>query len=292
MRSIQKLLFILMACIAYITVPASVLAQADGGYGLSPAIQNRILGVETDHTRMVRSRAPRFRLVRDLETFPAITGKTVDVPIKLMESEQAAVNRPNSPPVIATVHDRRTGKPLDSCEAPCVLTSPMVPPGMLTLYRYGTKPLNVGAEVYAFNGDADEVFLGFNEVDHQIERDRCAKEFAVLRVGEVTRDAEACVRVPPRMPEEAQRSGHCIVNSNISKNGDPIDVRADECSEQVFCEPTTEAVRRWIYYPRLAYGETAVRTGVVSTIRFRLTNFRGQLIPNDSDEMQPCVGSA
>ncbi|MGJ8561905.1 MAG: energy transducer TonB [Litorimonas sp.] len=272
--------------------PGMALGQVDSGYALSARIQNQILGVEVDFERMTRARAPEFILQRSVETLPLLSGKTIDVPIKLRESEQVKVSRPSSPPVIATVHDRRTGRPLDSCEAPCILKSPMIPPGMLTLYRYGTKPLSIGAEIYAFDPDPPSIFLGFNEVDHQLERDRCAMEFKVLRLGEVTRDAEACVRVPPRMPDEAQRSGYCRVTFNISQTGDPIDVRADECSEQIFCEPTTEAVRRWIYYPRLEYGEVAERMGVKSSISFRLTGIGGRVIPQGEGEMQPCVGSA
>jgi len=291
MRSIENAIFILTICIACILIPASVLAQANGDYGLSPAIQNRILGVETDYTRMVRERAPQFRLVRTVESLPEIKGKTVLVPIKLTETEQAAVNRPNSPPVIATLHDRRTGRPLDNCAAPCVLTSPLKPLGRITMYRYGSKPLSKRAKTYAFRDKPRAILLGFNEVDHQIERERCGKEFSVLTVGESTRDAEPCVRVKPLIPAEARRSGHCIVKFNILENGDPIDVRADECSLQVFCEPTTEAVRRWIYYPRIAYGKTAVRTGLESKINFRLLNSRGQFIPERDDDMQPCVGS-
>jgi hypothetical protein len=268
------------------------LGQVDSGYPLSASIQNQILGVEVDFERMVRTRAQDFNLQRSVETLPVLTGRTIEVPIKLLESEQVKVSRPSSPPVIATLHDRRTGQPLDVCEAPCVLKSPMIPPGMLTLYRYGTKPLSMGAEIYAFDPDPPPIFLGFNEVDHQVERDRCAMEFKVLRIGEETRDAEACVRVPPRMPDEAQRSGYCRVIFNISQTGDPIDVRADECSEQIFCEPTTEAVRRWIYYPILEYGETAERMSVVSSINFRLTGIGGKVIPQGEGEMQPSVGSA
>lgn len=272
-------------------LPNLALGQVDSGYPLSARIQNRILGVEVDFERMVRTRAPEFTLQRSVESLPAITEKTVDVPIRLLGSEQIKVNRPNSPPVIATLHDRRTGRTLDSCKAPCVLKSPLIPPGMLILYRYGTKPLSISAEIYAFDNKPPPIFLGFNEVDHQIERERCTTEFKVLRIGVVTRDTEACVRVPPRMPDEAQRSGYCRVNFNISRAGDPIDVRADECTEQIFCEPTIEAVRRWIYYPRLQYGETAERMGVVTSISFALTGIGGRKIPGSEDEMQPCVGS-
>jgi hypothetical protein len=240
---------------------------------------------------MVRQKAPLFRLVRDIETLPPIQCGAVDVPITLGERGLEAINRPNSPPLIAALHDRRTGQPLDNCVAPCVLKSPMIPPGMVMLYRYGSEPMSVGAETYAFTDVVDPIFIGFNEVDHQVERERCAKAFVLIREGEPTRDAEACVRIPPNMPDMATASGHCIVVFNISARGEPTDVRTDECTDQVFCEPTTKATRRWIYHLKLQYGEAVERRRVQSTMRFRLTNFRGQVIPEPSEEMLPCVGS-
>lgn len=287
----MRILFVLVMCLlSGINAPA--LAQADGGYGLSPFIQNRILGEEQDYTQIIRTRAPQFRLVREVETFSSIEGSRVDVPVTLQDSELIKLKRENSPPIVATLHDRRTGRPLDNCLAPCVLQSPMVPPGMLTLYRYGSEPINFGAETLAFVPNPVPISIGFNEIDHQIERERCAQEFAVIRMKETARDAEACVRLPPHMPNLATHSGHCRVVFNISRRGDPTDVRADECTEQIFCEPTTKSVRRWIYYPKLEYGETAERLGVVSTMRFVLTNFRGDHIPEPDGDMEPCVGSA
>lgn len=268
-----------------------VFAQVDGGYGLSPYIQNRVLGVESDFERMARTKATKFRLMRDVVDFAPIKGSTIDVPIKISEHDLRQTNRPNSPQIIATLHDRRTGEPLANCQAPCTLKSPVVPPGMLTLYRYGSMPIHRGAEAYAFFDNAKDITTGFNEVDHQLERKRCAIEFKVIRATEKTRDAEPCVRVAPTMPSEARQSGYCKVIFNIAETGDPIDARVKECTEQVFCEPSLHAVQRWIYYPKLKFGMTEVRYDVKSKLSFQLTNRRGAVLPTPDGEMQPCVGS-
>jgi len=269
---------------------SDALAQADGGYDLSPRIQNRIIGVERDYELSIRAMAPEFRMVRSVEKFSSLEGRTVDVPIKLSDHAIIQISRANSPQVVATLHDRRTGAPLDSCRAPCSLSSPLVPPGVVILYRYGSKPMDVPVESIIFSGDIRPLWLNFNEVDHQVDRERCAKEFEGLRKTEANRDAAPCLRYPPTMPQMATRSGHCDVSLNVSKNGEAIDVVARECTDPVFCEPTVEAVRRWIYYPKLEYGEVVERSDVSSKMTFRLTDPNGKIIPEPEGDMQPCIG--
>lgn len=286
----MRYLFLLISVFSLLfVVPAH--SQPVENYGLSVSIQQRIIAEEGDYVRMVRQQAPEFRLVRSAEVSPPIAVRTMDVPIVLRAQGLETINRQNSPPLIATLHDRRTGRPLDNCIAPCVLKSPRIPPGMVTLYRYGSEPVNVGAETYAFTEEVVPVFLGFNEVDHVIERERCAADFEVIRRQESTRDAEPCVRIPPRMPDLATESGHCYVVFNVSPRGEPTDVRADECTSQVFCERTTKAARRWIYYPKLQYGEAVEQLEVRPIMRFALTNSMGQIIPEPTGDMLPCVGS-
>ena len=76
-------------------------------HGHSEKIQIRIKGVEADYERMVRRNAPKFRLVRNVETFSPIKGKTIDVPVNISDFDMQNVTRHNSPPIIATLHDRR-----------------------------------------------------------------------------------------------------------------------------------------------------------------------------------------
>ena len=199
-------------------------------------------------------------------------------------------SRDNSPHVVAMLHDRRTGAPLDSCRAPCALTSPLVPPGVVTLYRYGSKPMDIPVESIVFSGEVRPLWLNFNEVDHQLKRERCAKEFEQIRKTEANRDTFPCVRVPPTMPRMAVRSGHCLVALTVAKNGEVVDVVARKCTDPIFCKPTVEAVRRWIYYPKLEYREVIERPDVTSKMTFSLNDENGKIIPESEEEMQPCIG--
>lgn len=277
--------------ICILLAPERLWAQTHNGYGLADNTQAGIIGIEADYERVIRANSPKFRLVRSFEKFPPIKGKTVSVPVNVHPRALQILARESSPPMIATLHDRRTGKPLDSCVAPCALTSPMIPPGMLTLYRYGSEPVQHGAEEFAFIDPDETVFTGFNEVDHLRARKRCAMKFKAIRATEPIRDAEPCVRLQPIMPEDAEHSGHCKVAFNVSREGETIDVRAVDCTEQIFCEPSLEGIQRWIYYPKLKYGETDVQHGKELKMSFRLTDSNGVVIPEPDGEMQPCVGS-
>lgn len=286
-----RLLSCLLLTTLMLGLPTLARAQSDGGYDLSPRIQNRIVAVEKNFEHGIRQYAPKFRLVRVVEDFPPIEGRAVDVPVRFTDRDMARLKRVGSPQVVATLHDRRTAAPLDACLAPCTLTSPLVPPGLVILYRYGSKPQDEAAESLAFYDDDTTIMLGFNEVEHQIERDRCALEFKRIRQLETDRDAAPCVRVPPLMPRMAIQSGHCDLAFNITSQGETIDVVATECTDPIFCEPTVEAVQRWIYYPKLELGERVERPGVESKMTFTLSNESGQIIPEPDGEMQPCIGS-
>lgn len=97
--------------IGVLVAPDQLWAQTDNSYGLAENIQARIIGVEADYERVIQTKVRQFRLVRRLETFPPIDGKTVSVPVKISKRDLRNVSRENSPPVIATLHDRRPGGP-------------------------------------------------------------------------------------------------------------------------------------------------------------------------------------
>lgn len=285
-----RLSMLLASQIILLAFLSDAFAQADGGYDLSPRIQNRIIGIERDYELSIQSHLTDYRLIKEVESFSPIEGRSVDVPVKLSDLAMGRISRVNSPQVVATLHDRRTGAPLDSCHAPCSLLSPLVPPGIITLYRYGSKPMDIPVESIIFSGEIRPLWLNFNEVDHQIERERCAEEFERIRNIGANKDAAPCFRFPPTMPRVAKRSGHCVVTLNVAKSGEAVDVVARECTDPVYCEPTVEAVRRWIYYPKLEYREVVERQGVTTKMTFRLTDAEGNVIPEPEEDMQPCIG--
>lgn len=282
----------LLIWLSILLTPKGVLAQAMSDYDIPVHVMNRILAIEVDDEHGIRGQAPEYRLLRDVEALPPLEGQTKEISIILSDTDLERVTRPNMPPLIATLHDRRSGRPLDNCQAPCTLHTPTVPPGIITFYRYGSRSWYTPAESYVYYDNSAPVYLGFNEVEHQIERDRCAEEFEGIKMLETNRSAEPCVRVPPRMPPEAEHSAYCMATFNISHFGEVMDARVEECTAQIFCEPRLEAIRRWIYYPKLQYGEVRESYGEENKMSYRLTDENGLLIAEPEGEMQPCVGSA
>ena len=93
------------------------------------------------------------------------------------------------------------------------------------------------------------------------------------------RDAQPLVRIPPIMPPRADKSGHCKVKFNVSPEGQPFDVQTTYCTQSLFSRPTIKSVQKWKYNPKIQDGRPVGRTGVVSKISFRLTDDRGNIIP-------------
>ena len=87
------------------------------------------------------------------------------------------------------------------------------------------------------------------------------------------------IRIPPQMPPSAERSGHCQMRYNVDLKGQPFDVVATYCTEPIFEGPSVQSVRGWRYPPKIQDGRPVGRTGVESKISFRLTDERGNIIP-------------
>lgn len=93
------------------------------------------------------------------------------------------------------------------------------------------------------------------------------------------RDAQPLVRIPPIMPPRAEKSGHCKVRFDVSPQGAPFNVVASYCSGSVFKRSSIKSVQKWKYNPKIVDGRSVARKGVESQITFRLTDERGNIIP-------------
>jgi len=93
------------------------------------------------------------------------------------------------------------------------------------------------------------------------------------------RDAQPLVRIPPIMPSRAEKSGHCKVRFDVSPEGQPFNVSTTFCSSSVFKRASEKSVQKWKYNPKIVDGRAVSRSGVESTIRFKLTDERGREIP-------------
>ncbi len=102
---------------------------------------------------------------------------------------------------------------------------------------------------------------------------------ANFKIAVSDRDAQPLVRIPPIMPPRAEKSGHCKVRFDVSPEGAPFNVVATYCTQNLFKRPTTKNVQRWKYNPKIVDGRPVSRTGVETKITFRLTDERGNIIP-------------
>lgn len=93
------------------------------------------------------------------------------------------------------------------------------------------------------------------------------------------RDVQPLVRIAPIMPPRADKSGHCNVRFNVSAQGVPYDVQATYCTQSLFERATVKSVSKWKYRPKIVNGRAVAMTGVENIVRYRLTDERGNIIP-------------
>jgi protein TonB len=95
-------------------------------------------------------------------------------------------------------------------------------------------------------------------------------------------DAKPLVRVPPAMPPrfaQGDHSGYCKVRFDVSAEGQPFNIDAYACTSGQLKSATVKSVQRWKYKPKMLSGQATSRSGVQATIRFDLTDERGQPLP-------------
>ena len=93
------------------------------------------------------------------------------------------------------------------------------------------------------------------------------------------RDAQPLVRIPPIMPPRAEKSGHCRVKFDVSPEGAPFNVMTTFCTQRLFERATVKSVQKWKYNPKVVDGRAVARNGVENKVTYRLTDERGQIIP-------------
>jgi|GEM_PF-3032445 len=99
------------------------------------------------------------------------------------------------------------------------------------------------------------------------------------RPEELNAEARPCMRVPPIMPMDAERSGQCEMIFDVGRDGVPYNVNAQVCSEPLFREASEASVLKWMFFPEKRGGDLVVAERVTSTITFRLADEDGNVIP-------------
>ena len=85
-------------------------------------------------------------------------------------------------------------------------------------------------------------------------------------------------RVPPRMPSSANRSGHVVVQFDLDKNGQPINIKELSATESIFVRPALKSVEKWRYNKIEDEKEGVERTGITTRVTFRLADSQGNII--------------
>ncbi|MBL4870036.1 MAG: energy transducer TonB, partial [Robiginitomaculum sp.] len=74
-------------------------------------------------------------------------------------------------------------------------------------------------------------------------------------------------------------SGRCNIRFDVSPEGQPFNIVAVYCSHSVFKRPTIKSVQKWKYQPKIVNGLPVSRSGVETSIKFRILDDRGREIP-------------
>ncbi len=93
------------------------------------------------------------------------------------------------------------------------------------------------------------------------------------------RDAQPLVRIPPVMPKNAEKSGHCKLRFNVDRFGQPENIVAQFCTEKLFERTAIESVEKWKYRPKIVDGRQMARSGVESHVKFLVKDDNGNIIP-------------
>jgi len=87
------------------------------------------------------------------------------------------------------------------------------------------------------------------------------------------------LRVPPRMPARAERSGHCDMVFDVGPDGATLNVKASYCSEALFETESIRATLKFKYRPTRIDGQYQTTRNVKTRIKFKLQDQNGNLIP-------------
>ena len=87
------------------------------------------------------------------------------------------------------------------------------------------------------------------------------------------------VRVPPVMPRAADRSGSVIVRFDLNDKGKPSNIKKVSSSKALFDKPALKSVEKWVYSEMTPDQKIENRKNITTLIRFRLSNSKGELIP-------------
>ncbi len=91
------------------------------------------------------------------------------------------------------------------------------------------------------------------------------------------------LRVPPTMPPSARRSGRTIFKFDLDDAGKVINIEKVRATQTLFVRSARKSLTKWKYEPIEPGDDPSLRKGLVTTIRFKLVDESGRLIPEPED---------
>ena len=92
-------------------------------------------------------------------------------------------------------------------------------------------------------------------------------------------DAVPLKRIPPVMPGAAMHSGYCNLSFDLTKDGNPINIKTIMCTDNLFEPSLVSSVGKWKYTPKIKDGKPVPRPAIETQVTFFLSDQRGNKIP-------------
>lgn len=214
----------------------------------------------------MQEKVPNFRLIMSEEKFDERFNAVIAIPVDTKPSG-----------AVAALHDFRTGEPLESCITPCDLHVDSVRTYGLVLFKFGHAPYMRAIGHKEAKDERPPTWLGIDYLEATNNAKKCYKDF--VSAPKVDGDASPCMRVPPIMPPNAERSGHCTLKFDVTERGYTENIIAMSCTEDLFKRASIQSVKLWVYTPKVERGQAVSRPGVETKASFKLSDEQGNLIP-------------
>lgn len=233
--------------------------------------------VEALHRRQLRRTLKELdshfttNLPEDIRAFIASAKAEADLPLDMTERYPIPVATSG---VLAVLLDPLTGSPLAKCTTPCALPGRVGDVLPVILIGGGHLP-----QMAWHGSDVEAPYLGANYKVTSLSVGQCAAAYDARPPIRPDADAEPCLRLPPYMPPEATRSGHCRVRFDITPDGFVQNLRRLSCTDPVLEGASLFTTGLWFYHPAWSGGQRVTRQNVVSKISFQLTDEHGNIIP-------------
>ena len=178
----------------------------------------------------------------------------------------------------AALHALTDGTVLDACETPCAMDVNDRGDYIVSFARFGHPPEVRPLDLPLYTDGLVVGELGDSMINHFVGAAQCWADHKAAGFPDMPQ-AKPCVRNAAIMPQTATRSGHCVMQFDVTENGWLENVRATSCTEPHFEEPAIAATRHWYYIPMTQRGQTLRQTGLSTKISFRLADENGVPIP-------------